>query len=88
MAKESFSRNRSPHSPGSRPYGSLLQQEELLQKDIEKARTRVLDGRNKNIQKGRSYSVLTMDALLKKWGIDRFRLSGSAVKKGWRHRVR
>jgi len=32
-------------------YDSLLQQEELLQKDIEKARTRVLDGRNKNIQR-------------------------------------
>jgi succinoglycan biosynthesis transport protein ExoP len=32
-------------------YESLLQQEELLQKDIEKARGRVLDGRNKNIQR-------------------------------------
>ena len=32
-------------------YESFLQQEELLQKDIEKARTRVLDGRNKNIQR-------------------------------------
>jgi polysaccharide biosynthesis transport protein len=32
-------------------HDSLLQQEELLQKDIEKARTRVLDGRNKNIQR-------------------------------------
>ena len=31
-------------------YESLLQQEELLQKDIEKARGKVLDGRNKNIQ--------------------------------------
>jgi polysaccharide biosynthesis transport protein len=32
-------------------YESLLQQEELLQKDIEKARTKVLEGRNKNIQR-------------------------------------
>jgi polysaccharide biosynthesis transport protein len=32
-------------------YESLLQQEDLLQKDIEKARARVLDGRNKNIQR-------------------------------------
>jgi succinoglycan biosynthesis transport protein ExoP len=32
-------------------YDSLLQQEELLQKDIEKARGRVVDGRNKNIQR-------------------------------------
>jgi polysaccharide biosynthesis transport protein len=32
-------------------YESLLQQEELLQKDIEKARGKVLEGRNKNIQR-------------------------------------
>src|SRR4029077_7102749 len=32
-------------------YDSLLQQEELLQKDIEKARGKVLEGRNKNIQR-------------------------------------
>ena len=32
-------------------YESFLQQEELLQKDIDKARTRVVDGRNKNIQR-------------------------------------
>jgi succinoglycan biosynthesis transport protein ExoP len=32
-------------------YESLLQQEELLQKDIEKARAKVLEGRNKNIQR-------------------------------------
>jgi len=32
-------------------YESFLQQEELLQKDIEKTRARVLDGRNKNIQR-------------------------------------
>src|SRR5262249_7769157 len=32
-------------------YESLLQQEELLRKDIEKARGKVVDGRNKNIQR-------------------------------------
>jgi polysaccharide biosynthesis transport protein len=32
-------------------YESLLQQEELLQKDIEKTRAKVLEGRNKNIQR-------------------------------------
>jgi len=32
-------------------HESLLQQEELLQKDIEKARAKVLEGRNKNIQR-------------------------------------
>src|SRR5262249_41316989 len=32
-------------------YESFLQQEELLQKDIEIARTKVLQGRNKNIQR-------------------------------------
>lgn len=32
-------------------YESLLQQEELLQKDMEKARAKVLEGRNKNIQR-------------------------------------
>src|SRR5260370_40926844 len=32
-------------------HESLLQQEELLQKDMEKARAKVLEGRNKNIQR-------------------------------------
>jgi capsular exopolysaccharide synthesis family protein len=32
-------------------YESLLQQEELLQKDIEKTRAKVAEGRNKNIQR-------------------------------------